>query len=63
MSNHPAPTLSEAVRIAAAARWDAGNRSMARAGRTEWTDADWNTAADCTHAVLAALAPSPESTP
>ena len=32
-------------KIAYAASWDAGNRSMRRHGRTKWSRADFNTAA------------------
>ncbi len=35
----PTPTLAHA------AGWDAGNRSMREAGRTEWNEDDWNEAA------------------
>jgi len=34
-------TDSQAYRIAHAAGWDAGNRSMVKAGRTAWSDEDY----------------------
>jgi len=34
------------VRIARAAGWDAGNRSMRAGGRTAWNEDDWNVACE-----------------
>jgi len=44
-------------RLAHAAGWDAGNRSMREAGRTTWNDDDWNAAAEVTNRLLDAMEP------
>lgn len=41
--------------VAHAAGWDAGNRSMRAAGRTRWSEDDWNTAARETNRLMALL--------
>jgi hypothetical protein len=34
------------IALARAIAWDAGNRSMRKAGRSAWDEADWNVAAE-----------------
>jgi hypothetical protein len=44
--------MTVTYQIAMAAGRDAGNRSMQEAGRTEWNDTDWDTAARTTEHLL-----------
>jgi hypothetical protein len=48
---------SDTLRIAHAAGWDAGNRNMRTAGRTVWSEEDWNAAAEVTAKVLGVVLP------
>lgn len=41
--------------LARAAGQDAGNRSMRKAGRTTWSVADWNAAAEVTETLMVTL--------
>jgi hypothetical protein len=43
--------------LAMAASRDAGNRSMRKAGRTRWSRADWNAAAEKFHKLLPHIQP------
>lgn len=44
------------VRIARAAGWDAGNRSMKAAGRTAWNEEDWNVACEVFETMMRRIA-------
>jgi hypothetical protein len=50
-----ATTRDEARRIAHAAGWDAGNRSMREHGRTSWNEDDWAVACETHGRLLAEL--------
>ncbi|MFN8926097.1 MAG: hypothetical protein ACK5WM_11160 [Rhodospirillales bacterium] len=44
------------VRIARAAGWDAGNRSMTVAGRAAWNEEDWNVACEVFETMMRRIA-------
>jgi hypothetical protein len=44
------------VRIARAAGWDAGNRSMKAGGRTAWNEEDWNVACEVFETMMRRIA-------
>lgn len=44
------------VRIARAAGWDAGNRSMTVARRTAWNEEDWNVACEVFETMMRRIA-------